>query len=62
MQNKCMPASPLHCPGALLLGDAFNMRHPLTGTGVHTTVLLLSTCSSQTATAMHACMHACATP
>ena len=31
MQNKCMPAAPLHCPGALLLGDSFNMRHPLTG-------------------------------
>ena len=23
--------SPLHAPGAILLGDAFNMRHPLTG-------------------------------
>ncbi len=31
MQNKLMPAAPLHRPGALLLGDAFNMRHPLTG-------------------------------
>ncbi len=31
MQNKCMPAKPLQQPGALLLGDAFNMRHPLTG-------------------------------
>ena len=31
MQNKLMPAAPLHCPGALLLGDSFNMRHPLTG-------------------------------
>ena len=31
MQNKSMPAAPLHRPGALLLGDAFNMRHPLTG-------------------------------
>ncbi|PNH02071.1 Squalene monooxygenase, partial [Tetrabaena socialis] len=30
MQNKLMPAAPLHQPGALLLGDAFNMRHPLT--------------------------------
>ena len=32
MLNKTMPAAPLHQPGALLLGDAFNMRHPLTGT------------------------------
>lgn len=31
MRNKLMPAAPLHRPGALLLGDAFNMRHPLTG-------------------------------
>ena len=31
MQNKLMPAAPIHTPGALLLGDAFNMRHPLTG-------------------------------
>ena len=31
MQNKLMPAAPIHNPGALLLGDAFNMRHPLTG-------------------------------
>jgi len=31
MQNKSMPAAPLHRAGALLLGDAFNMRHPLTG-------------------------------
>ncbi len=31
VQNKSMPAAPLHRPGALLLGDAFNMRHPLTG-------------------------------
>ena len=34
MQNKSMPAAPLHCPGALLLGDSFNMRHPLTGAGL----------------------------
>lgn len=27
-------ANPLHQPGALLLGDAFNMRHPLTGGGM----------------------------
>lgn len=34
MQNKCMPAKPMQQPGALLLGDAFNMRHPLTGGGM----------------------------
>ena len=34
MQNKLMPAKPLHIPGALLLGDSFNMRHPLTGGGM----------------------------
>ncbi|CAK0785279.1 hypothetical protein CVIRNUC_008485 [Coccomyxa viridis] len=34
MQNKLMPAAPIHTPGALLLGDAFNMRHPLTGGGM----------------------------
>jgi squalene monooxygenase len=34
MPNKLMPARPIHTPGALLLGDAFNMRHPLTGGGM----------------------------
>lgn len=34
MPNRSMPASPLPTPGALLLGDAFNMRHPLTGGGM----------------------------
>ncbi len=34
MQNKCLYSQPLHQPGALLLGDAFNMRHPLTGGGM----------------------------
>lgn len=34
MQNKLMAANPLHTPGALLLGDSFNMRHPLTGGGM----------------------------
>ena len=29
-----MPADPSPTPGALLLGDAFNMRHPLTGGGM----------------------------
>jgi len=46
MQNKLMAAAPLHQPGALLLGDAFNMRHPLTGGGMtvalHDTQLLCS--------------------
>ncbi|XP_028772795.1 squalene epoxidase 3-like [Neltuma alba] len=31
---RTMPAYPLPTPGALLMGDAFNMRHPLTGGGV----------------------------
>jgi squalene monooxygenase len=34
MQNKQLTAAPVHAPGALLLGDAFNMRHPLTGGGM----------------------------
>eukprot|EP00882_Tetradesmus_deserticola_P017539 GHRQ01018789.1.p1 GENE.GHRQ01018789.1~~GHRQ01018789.1.p1 ORF type:complete len:228 (+),score=117.48 GHRQ01018789.1:306-989(+) len=34
MQNKQVSCQPLHQPGALLLGDAFNMRHPLTGGGM----------------------------
>uniref|UniRef100_A0A1D1ZBY6 Squalene monooxygenase n=1 Tax=Anthurium amnicola TaxID=1678845 RepID=A0A1D1ZBY6_9ARAE len=34
MQNRSMPASPHPTPGALLMGDAFNMRHPLTGGGM----------------------------
>ena len=34
MRNKTMPASPSRTPGAVLLGDAFNMRHPLTGGGM----------------------------
>ncbi|XP_073307551.1 squalene epoxidase 3-like [Primulina huaijiensis] len=34
MPNRSMPASPLPTPGAILLGDAFNMRHPLTGGGM----------------------------
>ncbi|XP_028801442.1 squalene monooxygenase [Neltuma alba] len=34
MPNKSMPASPYSTPGALLMGDAFNMRHPLTGGGM----------------------------
>ncbi|KAM1043789.1 hypothetical protein ACFX15_034346 [Malus domestica] len=34
MQNKSMAAHPQPTPGAILLGDAFNMRHPLTGGGM----------------------------
>ncbi|GAB4852414.1 Squalene epoxidase 1 [Ancistrocladus abbreviatus] len=34
MPNRSMPAAPLPTPGALLMGDAFNMRHPLTGGGI----------------------------
>ncbi|KAL6762302.1 SE-domain-containing protein [Haematococcus lacustris] len=34
MQNKQLYSNPQHQPGALLLGDAFNMRHPLTGGGM----------------------------
>ncbi|KAI3958853.1 hypothetical protein MKX01_023529 [Papaver californicum] len=34
MPNKSMPAFPHPTPGAKLTGDAFNMRHPLTGGGM----------------------------
>ncbi|WRX15160.1 Squalene epoxidase - like 7 [Theobroma cacao] len=34
MANRTMPAAPLPTPGALLMGDAFNMRHPITGGGM----------------------------
>ncbi|CAN6703399.1 unnamed protein product [Malus baccata var. baccata] len=34
MQNKSMLAAPRPTPGAILLGDAFNLRHPLTGGGM----------------------------
>lgn len=34
MPNSSMPADPYSTPGALLIGDAFNMRHPLTGGGM----------------------------
>lgn len=34
MTNRSMPAAPDPTPGALLMGDAFNMRHPLTGGGM----------------------------
>ncbi|KAL9687425.1 hypothetical protein QQ045_031826 [Rhodiola kirilowii] len=34
MPNRSMPAAPEPTPGALLLGDSFNMMHPLTGGGM----------------------------
>ncbi|OIT38388.1 squalene epoxidase 3 [Nicotiana attenuata] len=34
MPNRSMPAALYPTPGALLLGDSFNMRHPLTGGGM----------------------------
>ncbi|KAF6162605.1 hypothetical protein GIB67_003151 [Kingdonia uniflora] len=34
MQNRSMPADPHPTPRALLMGDAFNMRHPLTYGGM----------------------------
>ncbi|KAH1106780.1 hypothetical protein J1N35_010548 [Gossypium stocksii] len=34
MPNRSMPTSPYPTPGALLMGDAFNMHHPLTGGGM----------------------------
>ncbi|XP_022869491.1 squalene monooxygenase-like [Olea europaea var. sylvestris] len=34
MPNRSMPANPHPTPGAILMGDAFNMRHPLTGGGM----------------------------
>jgi squalene monooxygenase len=34
MPNRVMPARPFLVPGAVLLGDALNMRHPLTGGGM----------------------------
>ncbi|KAK9990837.1 hypothetical protein SO802_025822 [Lithocarpus litseifolius] len=34
MPNRSMPADAHPTPGALLMGDAFNMRHPLTGGGM----------------------------
>ena len=34
MPNSFLPASAVERPGVLLLGDAFNMRHPLTGGGM----------------------------
>ena len=34
MPNSFLPPSPTPVPGVVLLGDAFNMRHPLTGGGM----------------------------
>ena len=34
MPNSFLPPVPRPTPGVLLLGDAFNMRHPLTGAGM----------------------------
>ena len=34
MPNSFLPAAPISLPGLLLLGDALNMRHPLTGAGM----------------------------
>lgn len=41
MNNRSMPAAPSTTPGALLLGDSFNMRHPLTGGGMTVALMLL---------------------
>lgn len=34
MPSSFLPPSPVNKPGVLLLGDAYNMRHPLTGGGM----------------------------
>ncbi|XP_064629873.1 squalene monooxygenase-like isoform X2 [Lineus longissimus] len=34
MPNSRLPPSPIEKPGVIVLGDAFNMRHPLTGGGM----------------------------
>ncbi|MCA9673264.1 MAG: FAD-dependent monooxygenase [Myxococcales bacterium] len=34
MPNLSLVARPLRRPGSVLIGDAFNMRHPLTGSGM----------------------------
>lgn len=41
MTNRSMPAAPSTTPGALLLGDSFNMRHPLTGGGMTVALMML---------------------
>ncbi|XP_051149031.1 squalene epoxidase 3-like [Andrographis paniculata] len=44
MPNKSMPGKPNHTPGAILIGDALNMRHPMIAAGMtvalHDVVLL----------------------
>jgi squalene monooxygenase len=42
MPNSFLPASTNKTPGLLILGDALNMRHPLTGGGM--TVALNDVC------------------
>ncbi len=34
MPNSFLPPAPVEMPGVLVLGDALNMRHPLTGGGM----------------------------
>ena len=34
MPNSFLPACPIERPGVIALGDAYNMRHPLTGGGM----------------------------
>ena len=34
MPNSFLPPAPVETPGVLVLGDALNMRHPLTGGGM----------------------------
>mgnify|MGYP002357659234 CR=1 FL=1 len=34
MPNQFLPTSPQRTPGVIVLGDAWNMRHPLTGGGM----------------------------
>ena len=34
MPNSFLPPDPVHLAGMILLGDAMNMRHPLTGAGM----------------------------
>ena len=46
MPNKTMAAKPSRTPGAVLLGDAFNMRHPLTGGGMTVALNDISTFKS----------------
>jgi len=46
MPNKTMAAKPTRTPGAVLLGDAFNMRHPLTGGGMTVALNDISTFKS----------------